>query len=85
MRKLLLAGLALMSLSGCMTSRFVTSRLWVGGDTQYVAYTEWNKSLFTQSFEAKLLRCNRQADNALTCSDEAQVNSLLNAGSATSR
>jgi len=27
----------------------------VGGDTLYVAYTEWNKQIFTQSYEAKLL------------------------------
>lgn len=83
MKKLLIAGMALASLSGCMTSRFVTARTWVGSDTLYVAYTEWTKQVFSQTFEAKLLRCNRTPENALTCVDEQQVNTLLNQGSST--
>ncbi|MBL9039339.1 MAG: hypothetical protein JNG84_12545, partial [Archangium sp.] len=79
-KTLIIAALALSSLSGCVTMRFVTARTWVGSDTLYVAYTEYEKVVFSESFEAKLLRCNRQPDNALACTPEEQVNQLLNEG-----
>jgi hypothetical protein len=85
MKKIFLAVLALTSLSGCMTARWVTARTWVGGDTLYVAYTEYQKVFLSQSFEAKVLHCNRQADNALMCTDETQLNTMLNAGSASAK
>lgn len=88
MKKLILAGMAMVSvaaLSGCSTARFVTARSWVGGDTLYVAYTQFDQQILTSSFEAKVLRCNRQADNSLTCADEADLNALLNKDSATAK
>jgi hypothetical protein len=85
MKKLLIAALALSAFSGCVTARFVTARTWVGNDTLYVAYTEYQRIIISETFEAKLLRCNRQPDNALTCGPEDQVNTLLNAGSATAK
>lgn len=85
MKKLIISALAFASLTGCVTARFVTARTWVGGDTLYVAYTEYEKVFISESFEAKLLRCNRQPDNALVCSPEDQVNALLNKGSSTAK
>ncbi len=85
MKKMMLAAMALASLSGCMTARFVTARTWVGSDTLYIAYTEWNKVFLSQTFEAKVIHCNRQPNNALMCTDEVQLNQLLNAGSATAK
>lgn len=85
MKKLIVSALALAALSGCGTARFVTARTWVGGDTLYVAYTEHEKQIFSQTFEAKVLRCNRQPDNGLACTEEAQLNQLLNMGSSTSK
>lgn len=85
MKKLLLMSLVAVGVSGCAQARFVTAQTWVGSDTLYVAHTEWEKKLFSQTYEAKLLRCNRQADNALTCVDEEQVNRLLNEGSSTAK
>lgn len=83
MKKLLIACGALVAMSGCLNAKFVTARTWVGGDTLYVAYTDYNKTLFSSTYDAKVLRCNRQANNALQCSDEQQLNTLLNAGSST--
>ena len=80
MKRLLLAAGALLALSGCVNAKFVTARTWVGGDTLYVAYTDWNKGVFSNTYDAKVLRCNRQPNNALTCTDEAQLNAMLNEG-----
>lgn len=85
MKKLFLMTVAAVALSGCSTTRFVTAQTWMGGDTLYVAYTEWNKTLFTSTYEAKLLRCNRAQDNGMTCVDEQQVNALLNEGNSAAR
>ncbi len=85
MKKLATIALMFTTLSGCATARFVTARTWVGADTLYVAYTEYEKRIFTETFEAKLLRCNRQPDNALQCTPEEQVNALLNAGSSSKK
>lgn len=83
MKNAILCGLFLASLSGCGTARFVTARTWVGGEKLYVAYTQRDFNPFSSTFEAKVLRCDRQPDNRLACGDEAQLNGLLNAGSAT--
>ena len=80
MKKILISALAFTALSGCMTARWVTAKTWVGNDTLYVAYTEWNRVFLAQSYEAKLLRCNRTPDNVLACQAEEQVNALLNDG-----
>lgn len=86
MKKLLIAtGAAVIFSSGCMTARFVTTQTWVGNETLFVAYTEWNEQLLSNSFESKILRCVRQEDNALKCEDEKEVNDLLNEGSSTKK
>jgi hypothetical protein len=82
MKKLLIACGALIAMSGCVNAKFVTARTWVGGDTLYVAYTDYNKGIFTSTFDAKVLRCNRQQNNALQCVDEQELNALLNEGNA---
>jgi hypothetical protein len=84
MRKAFTLLLAAFALAGCtQTTRFVTARTWLGDDTLYVAYTQWDKGFMTSSYTAKVLRCNRQPDNGLQCVDEEQLNQLLNEGSAT--
>jgi hypothetical protein len=85
MKRLILIGLSMLSLSGCLTARFVTAETWAGGDTLYVAYTEMDKKILSETFEAKVLRCKREADNSLKCTEETQVNTLLNKDSATAK
>jgi hypothetical protein len=80
MKKILIACGALFAFSGCVNAKYVTARTWVGGDTLYVAYTDYNKKVFSSTYEAKVIRCNRQPSNALQCVDEAQLNALLNEG-----
>ncbi|MEW6429956.1 MAG: hypothetical protein AB1730_00500 [Myxococcota bacterium] len=83
MKKLILAAGAFLALSGCVNAKFVTARTWVGGDTLYVAYTDYNKTVFSSTYDARVLRCNRQPSNALQCVDEQQLTALLNEGSST--
>jgi hypothetical protein len=85
MKKLLLIGCSAFLFSGCMTSRFVTTQTWVGDETLYVAYTQYDDQIITQSFESKVLRCVRESDNKLKCGDENELNALLNKGSATAK
>lgn len=80
MKKVIFAAGALLALSGCVNAKFVTARTWVGGDTLYVAYTDYNKTVFSSTYDARVLRCNRQPSNALQCVDEQQLNALLNEG-----
>lgn len=83
MKKIFFGVMAFSALSGCMNMKFVTARTWVGGDTMYVAYTDYNKMLFSSTTDARVLRCNRTASNVLACADEKQLGDLLNAGSST--
>ncbi len=84
MKKTLFGLLALVAVSGCMNIKFVTARTWVGGDTLYVAYTDYNKVIFSSTYDAKVLKCLRAQNNAMACSPEEQINKLLNEGSWTS-
>lgn len=77
---LLLAMLAGSVLTGCsQTVRYVTNQTWFGRDELFVSTSERTASLFSRSWEAKVLSCQHQADHSLKCVDQAQLNQFLNA------
>ena len=75
-----LAVLALaLAVSGCsQTRRYITAQKWEGGDKMYVGYTQVTKSFFSSSYDSRVLRCNRQSNNALQCQEEKDVSRYLN-------
>jgi hypothetical protein len=81
MNKMLLVTALAAFAAGCANTKFITARTVVNGDVLYTAYTEWNQQFFSSTTDAKLLRCNRGDNNALTCQSEEQVNKYLNEGS----
>ena len=73
--KLLLAvpAIALLSTGCAPTMRMVTATHWTNGDTMYMAYAE----KVGMDITPKIQKCARQSDNKLACSDQAQINPLL--------
>lgn len=85
MKNIVTAALVLVAFGGCVNQRFVTARTWMGTDRLYVAYTEYEKKFLSESFEAKVLRCDRASNNQLQCNEEQQLNQVLNEGSSTAK
>ena len=79
-----LAVLALaLAVSGCsQTRRYITAQKWEGGDKMYVGYTQLQERNFilfkTSTYDSRVLRCNRQSNNALQCQEEKDVSRYLN-------
>lgn len=69
-----LALAALLLASGCGTAkRFITVTHWHGADTLYMAYSEDDGG-----YAAKVLKCHREADNALKCGEQQTVGAVIN-------
>lgn len=72
------AALALvaLTLSGCVSQRFITTLDWRDADTMYFAYTEKTGA----STAAKVHMCARRDDNSLQCKAQDDLNRVLNNG-----
>ena len=82
--KLIAAGLLFGTLCGCSTnSKFVTAVYEYTDNDFYVAYTDFTESMMglSSSFTAAVRKCSKQKDNAVVCTEQAELNKLLNAES----
>lgn len=80
--KLFICALSAAALAGCASStRFVTHIHEQSDSTFYLAYTDETKALLglSNSFTAHVRKCDKHADKTVTCTEQADLNRLLNA------
>jgi hypothetical protein len=80
--KLLVAAICAAALAGCSSqTRFVTHIHEESPSTFYLAYTDSTKSMMglSSSFTAHVRKCDEQPDKTVTCTEQAELNRLLNA------
>lgn len=80
--KTLLGALAATLLAGCsVNSKFVTTVHEYNDQTFYLAYTDFTKSMMglSSSFTAHVRKCDRQPDRSVVCTEQEDLNKLLNA------
>lgn len=80
--KTMLGALAATLLTGCSAnSKFVTTVHEYNDQTFYLAYTDFTKSMMglSSSFTAHVRKCDRQPDRSVVCTEQEDLNKLLNA------
>ncbi len=82
LNKTLLGALAVLMLAGCSANtKFVTTIHEYNDRTFYLAYTDFTKSMMglSSSFTAHVRKCDRQPDKTVVCTEQEELNRLLNA------
>lgn len=65
--------------SGCATTRRSVTHVRVEKDKAFIAYAEWDEGFMVGSNDrSRVKRCSINADNSLTCAEDADINHVLN-------
>ena len=81
--QMLACALGAAALAGCSSnSKFVTHIHEQNDNTFYLAYTDYTKSMLglSSSFTANVRKCDKQPDRSVVCTEQEELNHLLNAG-----